>query len=445
MKGSSIVKRTCKNLKHTLTFLTALLLAPLAAVQAAEVAPVAVSYRLPVDGPLPKTYRVTLAIVDAHRPEWIVSQFAAGVARTVTAENGGQFSEVWNGLDDNFMPVPPGEYGVKGIYMPAEVWAADGQPHTLRAKLHGGPFALTPKPGAGENGPCIEGDPVGKGMGDVDVGPDGIAFFYWQFLENGRNPYPVDLTRPLGPGQLHSGFGSGGTGGGNHVATDGKTVWAVAPDDDLVRTSEGEAAFLYPPFLFRADEKPFGRDDMIRRNEGWLDGVVVTGGEPTLHDRLPDLLSHFRRMNLHTKIYTNGTRATMLAMLIERGLVDAVAMDVKAPLDDRYDRCAGVEVNLDEVRRCIEMLIASDLEYSFCTTVCPPLLSEEDVMDTARALRGAREYILNKFTGANCIDPALNDTDPYPPDTMHALAAAAEKYVQKCVVRGDYSSHENRG
>jgi len=240
-----------------------------------KLAPVAISYQLPADGPLPKTYRVTLAITAADNPDWIVSQFAAGVARTVTADNGGKFSEVWDGLDDNFMPVPPGEYGVKGIYMPAEVWAPDGQPHTLRAKLHGGPFALTPKPGAGEIGPFIEGDPVGQGMGDVDVGPDGVAVFYWQFLENGRNPYPVDLTRPLGPGQLHSGFGSGGTGGGNHVATDGKTVWAVAPDDDLVRTSAGEAAFLYPPFLFRADEKPFGRDDMIRRN------VTLTAGRVT--------------------------------------------------------------------------------------------------------------------------------------------------------------------
>lgn len=250
-------------------------LAPPAVLPAGEVAPAAVSYQLPAEGPLPKTYRVTLAITAADNPDWIVSQFAAGVSRTVTAENGGKFSEVWNGLDDNFMPVPPGEYGVKGIFMPAEIWPPDGQPHTLRAKLHGGPFALTPKPGAGESGPFIEGDPVGQGMGDVDVGPDGNAVFYWQFLENGRNPYPVDLTRPLGPGQLQSGFGSGGTGGGNHVATDGRTVWAVAPDDDLVRTRDGEPAFLYPPFLFRADEKPFGRDDMIRRN------VTLTAGRVT--------------------------------------------------------------------------------------------------------------------------------------------------------------------
>src|SRR4051812_811199 len=85
-----------------------------------------IQYQLPVDGPLPKTYRVTLAIVDSKNPDWIISQFACGVARTVTAENGGKFSEVWDGLDDNFMPIPPGEYGIKGIYMPASKWDVDG-------------------------------------------------------------------------------------------------------------------------------------------------------------------------------------------------------------------------------------------------------------------------------------------------------------------------------
>ena len=92
---------------------------------------VRVSYQLPATGVLPQTYRVTLAVVDKKKPEWIISQFAAGVVRTVTAENKGKFSEVWNGLDDNFMPVPPGTYGVKGIFMPAQKWEVDGEYHSI--------------------------------------------------------------------------------------------------------------------------------------------------------------------------------------------------------------------------------------------------------------------------------------------------------------------------
>ncbi len=219
---------------------------------------VTVSYSLPTDAPLPRTYRVTLAITAPDEPDWVVSTFVAGEPRTVTTENQGRFTESWDGLDENFMPVPPGDYGVKGIFMPAEVWEPDGKPHTLRAKLHGSPFALAPKRGLGENGPFIWGDPIATGMGDVDVGADGIAIFYWKFLENGNNPYRVDLTQPLGHGQLLGGFGAGGTGGGDYVATDGETVWAVAPTDDLAGQTTASDVFLYWPFLYRADQKPFG-------------------------------------------------------------------------------------------------------------------------------------------------------------------------------------------
>jgi hypothetical protein len=236
---------------------------------------VAVSYQLPTDGPLPQTYRVTLAITAPNNADWIVSQFAAGVVRTVTAENGGKFTEIWDGLDDNFMPVPPGEYGVKGIFMPTEVWAPDGKPHTLRARYSSGPNALMPRPGRREQGPFITGDQCAPGMGDVAVGPDGVAVFYWKFLENAQNAYRVDLNLPLGPEQLLGGFGSGGTGGGDYATTEGTTIWCVAPTDELVHLGGKEGLFIYPPFLYRTDEKPFGGDNMIRRN------VTLTAGRVT--------------------------------------------------------------------------------------------------------------------------------------------------------------------
>src|ERR1035438_1125843 len=91
--------------------------------QAAAAAPgVEVHYQLPTDGPLPQTYRVTLAITDARRPEAILSQFVCGQPCTVTTANGGRFTALWDGLDDNFMPLPAGRYGVKGLYMPARQW-----------------------------------------------------------------------------------------------------------------------------------------------------------------------------------------------------------------------------------------------------------------------------------------------------------------------------------
>jgi hypothetical protein len=113
---------------HRMKILIALFLVALAAAsprgeaQPAAAPGVPVAFQLPLAGPLPQNYLVTLVVLDAKNPDWIVSTFVAGARREVTAENGGRFTETWDGLDDNFMPVPPGEYAVRGIYAPAKQW-----------------------------------------------------------------------------------------------------------------------------------------------------------------------------------------------------------------------------------------------------------------------------------------------------------------------------------
>lgn len=263
--------------KLTAILILALFTSPVAFGQEGEAnrAGVTIPIQLPTNGELPKTYRVTLAITAPDNPDWIVSTFVSGAVRTVTEENQGRFTESWDGLDDNFMPVPPGKYGVKGIVMPTEIWAPDGEPHTLRPKILSGPSGLSPRHGRGED-KLITGDQVAPGIGDVAVGPDGVAVFYWKFLENALNPYRLDLSRPLGPEQLLGGFSSGGTGGGDYVATDGQTIWAVAPTDAVAEQTQMEGeVFLYPPFLYRADQEPFGSDNMIRRNVTLTEGRVT--------------------------------------------------------------------------------------------------------------------------------------------------------------------------
>ncbi len=205
---------------------------------------VPVSYQLPTNGPLPQTYRVTLAIVDEKKPDWIISQFAAGVVRTVTAANGGKFSETWTGLDDNFMPVPPGTYGVKGIYMPAAQWPIDGEHHSITPRYVTSADAWRALPGEAKT-PILSGDPVNSPIGDVDVAANGMAVFCYQYLENARNFYAADLRKPINYDQATPGYNSGGAAGGQAVATDGTTSWC----------SENEG------FVFRTDGKKFGSED----------------------------------------------------------------------------------------------------------------------------------------------------------------------------------------
>jgi hypothetical protein len=241
-----------------------LLFVLLAGLVRAQETGVPVSYQLPTDGPLPRTYRVTLAIIDPQNPHWIVSTFAPGLVRTVTAENGGKFTERWNGLDENFMPVPPGTYAVKGIYMPAREWPLDGKVHTLTAKLHGGPFSWLPRPDQDTQPPKVHGDPVGSPPGDIATAPNGRAVFYWVYLENGTNNFLVDLNKPIGLDQVITGYGSGGAAGGAYTATDGDMIWSFCQDGGT-------------PFVMRADGKPFGTGKAAYRTRIFIPDGLLTG------------------------------------------------------------------------------------------------------------------------------------------------------------------------
>ncbi len=189
-----------------------------------------VSFQLPTEGPLPKTYCVTLAITDAKNPDWIVSTFVAAQPRTVTTVNQGKFTEVWDGLDENFMPVPPGEYGVKGIFMAAQKWRVDSEWHSITPKLLGGISAWMPSPEQWDTPEPFGGDPTRQPLGDVKVGPNGVAVFGYVYLENGTNNPMIDLKKPLGYDQFIRAFNSGGAAGGTSIASDGESVWGFSTD-----------------------------------------------------------------------------------------------------------------------------------------------------------------------------------------------------------------------
>ena len=233
-----------------------------------------VHYQLPTDGPLPRTYLVTLAVTDPKNPKWVVSNFTSGAVRTVTAENQGRFTEGWNGLDDNYMPVPPGTYGLKGIYLPAEKWAIDGQYHAIVPKLAatGGSWGQLP---AQDSLPDkIEGDPVESPLGDVDVAANGKGSVAFVYLENGRNYFLTDFTKPIGYDQIITGYESGVFAGATSTCTDGEAIWSFSVDGGV-------------KFVGRADGQPFGHQKANRDNvyipDGWVTALAAWTGQGSGH------------------------------------------------------------------------------------------------------------------------------------------------------------------
>lgn len=143
--------------------------------------------------------------------------------------------------------------------------------------------------------------------------------------------------------------------------------------------------------------------DFLWRRRNQLDGVVISGGEPTLQ---PDLVSFIRTLKnweYDVKLDTNGTRPQVLQQLIDEELVDFVAMDVKAPFH-KYPSAAGVEVDTSRLRESIALLQSSRVEHEFRTTCVAPLVSDQDLLEVAGQLEASERFVLQRYQPTGALD-----------------------------------------
>jgi len=178
----------------------------------------------------------------------------------------------------------------------------------------------------------------------------------------------------------------------------------------------------------------------LHSRRGWIDGVVVSGGEPTLHGGLPELIHALREHVRDVKLDTNGSRPHVVRDLIERRLIDFVAMDVKAPLGEAYQVATGVEADCSVIAETIDLLRTSGIGHEFRTTVVPGLHTTEDIAAIARLLGRTERLILQQFAPLNCLDPSFLERRPYDRRQLRKMAAAASDFVGECKVRGDASA-----
>lgn len=176
--------------------------------------------------------------------------------------------------------------------------------------------------------------------------------------------------------------------------------------------------------------------DLLERFRGWVDGVCVTGGEPTLHAGLETLLATFKGAGWAVKLDTNGSRPDALAGLLGAGLADEVAIDVKAPLEPiPYRRNAGPGGDPERVRASLEVLARSGLPVQVRTTVHPFLLSREELLRLAgqvgQLLAKRADGVPVRFVAQRCrvedpLDPFLRDQPPLALEDFAEWAREAE-------------------
>ncbi len=173
----------------------------------------------------------------------------------------------------------------------------------------------------------------------------------------------------------------------------------------------------------------------LKKRVGVLDGVAITGGEPLLHPDIGDFLREIKAMGFLIKLDTNGSFPDRLISLVEAGLADRVAMDVKnAPA--LYAKTVGLErFDLSGVERSKDFLLSGAVDYEFRTTVVKGLHTEGSLLDAARWIKGAKEYYLQQYKDSGAILDAEGLT-AFDADEMRALADAVRTVVPTVQVRG---------
>lgn len=170
--------------------------------------------------------------------------------------------------------------------------------------------------------------------------------------------------------------------------------------------------------------------DRLAKFSNWIDGVVVTGGEPTLSPDLPDIVRRIVKAGLPAKLDTNGSHPKMLAQLLEEGLLDYVALDVKAPLNELdYQRATGRGAKVEDIKESINLLKNSGIEYELRTTVCPSLLDEAKLKQLLQQIKGVKRLVLQNFKPSQLINPEYEDIKPYSKEYIQKLGRMSEEYV----------------
>ena len=163
----------------------------------------------------------------------------------------------------------------------------------------------------------------------------------------------------------------------------------------------------------------------ISTRAGFIDGVVFSGGEPTLYgDSLLRIMTHIKTMqtcrSLKIKLDTNGSNPTLIKTLLEQGLLDYVAMDIKTAAD-RYDEVTGFPQSLTALDKTISLLKDSTIDYEFRVTVVPTIVNLETVLEIAHKVEGTRRLVLQQYRSANTLNTSFETIQPYSKQALEEM------------------------
>ncbi len=193
---------------------------------------------------------------------------------------------------------------------------------------------------------------------------------------------------------------------------------------DEVPTIEGEAVIEY----------------LVSRRK-WIDGLVITGGEPTLHHpSLFNFLKTVKEEGFDVGVETNGSNPEVLKELLEDEVVDYVGLDIKAPFEpEKYEKSIGVRIEgiTEDVQECMNLVREHEIDYEYRTTVVPDILSPEDFEEIGKKIDEDEKYYLQQFVPENTLDDDFENVDPFEKKKLKEIQENLNdrQNLRKCEIR----------
>jgi pyruvate formate-lyase activating enzyme len=171
----------------------------------------------------------------------------------------------------------------------------------------------------------------------------------------------------------------------------------------------------------------------LKSRIGKLDGVVISGGEPTVNEDLPVLCRMIKNLGFDVKLDTNGTHPDMVCGMVEEGTIDFIAMDVKGPLE-KYVEIAARPIDLTAIKANVRLMIDSGIGHEFRTTIVREQLEVADFEKIGELVKGAKRFALQHFRTGTTISPKFANYHTFTDEEFRAAKKIMERYVDECVI-----------
>lgn len=178
-----------------------------------------------------------------------------------------------------------------------------------------------------------------------------------------------------------------------------------------------------------------GLFDFLKSRQNKLDGVVITGGEPTLHPDLPEFIKKIKALGFLVKLDTNGTNPVILDSLIKDRLIDYIAMDIKSDKNN-YKRTVGVDFDFNKIEESVKIIINSGLPHEFRTTCVPEFHNNEIILNMAGIIKGAQKWYLQSFkSDTDLVENKLRGRQSFSNKQMEEFTEIGNQVMGTCYFR----------